>query len=125
MSCEHIRQQLSLYVYGELSFDEEEAVESHLDGCAACRTAMESERHLHNLMDQRQWEPSPQLLMAARRELDSRTLAVNALRRRGGLIGRMRRWVGEWNLTTAVLKPAGALATLASYVTLKSNASAG
>ena len=32
-ACEPIREQLFLYIYGELSFDEEERVDSHLDAC--------------------------------------------------------------------------------------------
>ena len=37
MSCAAAREQLALLLYGELSFDEEERVESHLDACAECR----------------------------------------------------------------------------------------
>ena len=29
--CERVRGQLALFLYGELTFDEEEAVESHLE----------------------------------------------------------------------------------------------
>ena len=31
-TCNDIREQLPMLLYGELSFDEEESVESHLDG---------------------------------------------------------------------------------------------
>ena len=37
MMCEDVRKSLALYLYGELPFEEEEALESHLDACEACR----------------------------------------------------------------------------------------
>ena len=43
-TCEKVREQLSLLLYGELSFDEEETVDGHLESCAECRTALERER---------------------------------------------------------------------------------
>ena len=33
-----------MLLYGELYFDEEERVESHLDACGECRTALEREK---------------------------------------------------------------------------------
>lgn len=113
MSCEEIRQQLSLYLYGELSFDEEEAVDTHLDGCEGCRAALEKQRNLHDLMDGQRWEPPTQLLLAARREFETRTNALAVTGKQGGIGGRLRRWLGGWDFRTAVLKPAGALALVA------------
>ena len=37
MTCEETRKNLPLFLYGELSFDEEELLEGHMDECAACR----------------------------------------------------------------------------------------
>ena len=37
MNCGPARDRLALLLYGELSFDEEERVESHLDVCSECR----------------------------------------------------------------------------------------
>ena len=51
-SCEKIRMQLGMLLYGELSFDEEETVDAHLEGCAECRAALERERALHAAFDQ-------------------------------------------------------------------------
>ena len=39
MDCATVRDQLAFLLYGELSFDEEEKMETHLDACADCRTA--------------------------------------------------------------------------------------
>ena len=41
----------ALYLYGELSFDEEERVESHLDACADCRKALERQREVQMALD--------------------------------------------------------------------------
>ena len=38
MNCDAVTKQLPLMLYGELSFDEEELVQQHLDVCAACRS---------------------------------------------------------------------------------------
>lgn len=37
MTCETAKQQLVFLVYGELSFDEEELVEQHLESCTECQ----------------------------------------------------------------------------------------
>ena len=37
LNCKNIQGQFALLLYGELSFDEEERIESHLDGCTECR----------------------------------------------------------------------------------------
>ena len=68
ISCDEVRQQLSLLLYGELSFDEEEKVHTHLDTCTACSQVLASERVLHEILDQQQ-EPSAELLAANRARL--------------------------------------------------------
>ena len=57
-TCEKVREQLSMLLYGELSFDEEGAVDTHLESCAECRAALERERDLHAAFDQVEIEPS-------------------------------------------------------------------
>jgi anti-sigma factor RsiW len=37
MKCEQAKDYLVLAVYGELSFEDEEALECHLKGCPECR----------------------------------------------------------------------------------------
>jgi hypothetical protein len=59
----------ALFLYGELSFDEEERVDVHLDGCAECRAAMERERALHAAFDGVAAEPAASLLRECRTEL--------------------------------------------------------
>jgi len=37
MKCEEVKKTLPLFLYGELSFDEEERLEVHIDECDSCR----------------------------------------------------------------------------------------
>lgn len=74
-NCSDIRVQLPLLLYGELSFDEEEAVESHLDVCTECRAALAHERELSAAFDQVTIEPSPSLLRECRENLFARIQA--------------------------------------------------
>jgi hypothetical protein len=74
-SCEKIRTQLSLLLYGELSFDEEEAVELHIEGCPECRAALEREHELHAAIDRAELEPAASVLWEARQNLQERIAA--------------------------------------------------
>jgi hypothetical protein len=78
MTCEAVRDQFSLLLYGELSFDDEERVESHLDACGECRTALERERSMHVAVDSIEIGPSPSLLRVCREELRARLLEEKA-----------------------------------------------
>jgi predicted anti-sigma-YlaC factor YlaD len=69
MNCESVKRLLSLYLYGELSFDEEELVAQHLDQCAGCRQDLQREQAMHRAMDEAEAVPPPGLLAACRREL--------------------------------------------------------
>jgi hypothetical protein len=76
ITCAGAREQFALLLYGELSFDEEERVESHLDACAECRVALEQQRSLHAAMDAVAVTPSPALLARCREDLGE-TLALS------------------------------------------------
>ena len=68
-TCEPVRAQLALLLYGELSFDEEEAVESHLESCAECRFALDRQREVHAAFDGASVEPPASLLKECRDDL--------------------------------------------------------
>ena len=113
MSCAEARSQFWLLEYGELSFDEEERIETHLDKCADCRAARAQTKELHAGFDSLAVEPPASLLrecradLAARLELESPTEATPAGERGG--------WWNQFvdTLTSGiVLRPAGALALL-------------
>ncbi|MGB6941085.1 MAG: HEAT repeat domain-containing protein [Bryobacteraceae bacterium] len=72
MTCEEARKSLPLFLYGELSFDEEESVEVHIDECAACRHALAREKALFAALDDAEMVPRPEALAEARAELRGR-----------------------------------------------------
>ncbi|MGP0071608.1 MAG: zf-HC2 domain-containing protein [Bryobacteraceae bacterium] len=77
MTCEEARKNLAFFLYGELSFDEEELVELHIDECPACRAELAREKRLFAAMDSVEIVPSPNALEDARAELHRR-LAYNS-----------------------------------------------
>jgi anti-sigma factor RsiW len=74
MTCGSVREQLALLLYGELTFDQEECVDSHLDGCAECRAALERERAMHAVLDSAAMDPQPSLLRECREDLRVRLM---------------------------------------------------
>jgi hypothetical protein len=69
ITCAQARMQFALLLYGELSFDEEEGVETHLEGCAECRTELEREKSLHAAFASVAVDPPPSLLRQCRGDL--------------------------------------------------------
>jgi HEAT repeats/Putative zinc-finger len=72
MTCEEARSQFWLLEYGELSFDEEERIETHLDGCGECRGARERDKEIHAGFDSLAVEPPASFLRECRAELEAR-----------------------------------------------------
>jgi len=108
MNCKNIRDQFALLLYGELSFDEEERIDSHLDGCAECREALARQKVLHEAVDAAAVTPSPALLNRCREDL------AELLPREKPASGWANWWsqiAGNWKIQ--VLRPVGAVALLA------------
>ena len=59
MKCEEARKTLPLFLYGELSFEEEERLELHIDECAGCRIALEREKSLFKSLDAAEADAQP------------------------------------------------------------------
>jgi anti-sigma factor RsiW len=72
MTCEDARKNLPLFLYGELSFDDEELVEVHIDECAACRDELDREKAMFAALDGVELVPSPEALAESRNELRRR-----------------------------------------------------
>jgi hypothetical protein len=109
LNCEKVREQFALLLYGELNFDEEERIESHLDGCAQCRSALERQKALHEALDAAAVTPSPALLMSCRQHLAE--LLPNEKPRHSA-------WAQWWTEVSSgwkiqILRPVGAMALLA------------
>jgi hypothetical protein len=112
-NCEEVRGQFALLLYSELSFDEEERIESHLDGCAECRAALEHQKALHDALDGMAVSPSPALLSRCREDLTQ--LLEHERPASGWAAGRMHSWwqqmTGGWKIQ--FLRPMTAMALLA------------
>jgi hypothetical protein len=115
MSCTEIRDLLVLYVYGELSFDEEESVDAHLAGCAACRLERAALASIHSAADEVAAEPSLELLSACRQDLRKQVAAIAAASDAQPF---WRKWANAARLPFAswnwVAKPAMAMALFAA-----------
>lgn len=109
MNCESASKSFSLFLYGELSLEEEQSFQDHLDGCEACRRAFEREKTMHRLLEEREILPQAALLARCRRDLDLR-LGTAAPKRAG-----WRAWnpFGGLRMWPALARPAGALALVA------------
>ena len=106
MNCEEVRKSLPLFFYGELSFEQEEMVETHLDGCDACRTEMARLRSMNAIFDDLEIEPTPSLLRDARLRLDT---ALQQEPSRASVLNRL----ASYFRLPAMAKPIGALALVA------------
>lgn len=72
MKCADVVESLPLYLYGELTPDAEETVESHLHGCAECRGELAVHQRLHQAFDEAPAAPPAPVLVECRRELFSK-----------------------------------------------------
>lgn len=112
--CEDVRAKFALLLYGELGFDEEERVESHLDGCAECRTALIRQKAIHAAFDQIEIAPPPSLLRECREDLSARLEDERALPRPMAP-GWWDKFLDALTLrpSAGMLRPVGALALVA------------
>jgi hypothetical protein len=78
MTCPEVQSQLSLYLYGELDFAHEEAVEEHLAGCAFCTLALNREKSWHASLQAEARDVDLTLLSVCRRELKASLAAEKA-----------------------------------------------
>jgi hypothetical protein len=69
MSCQQVQTNLSLYLYGELDFAQEEELERHLSECAFCQQAWAREKSWHATANAEHVDVPFDLLSQCRREL--------------------------------------------------------
>ena len=69
MTCHEVQVNLSLYLYAELNFAGEEALERHLSGCPMCRLALAREKRWHTSLNASSQDVPAQLLTECRRDL--------------------------------------------------------
>jgi len=76
MKCEEAKKTMPLFLYGELSFDEEERLETHIDGCPDCREALARNKAVFKSLDAAETVPSQALLDQCRAQLHMRLAEV-------------------------------------------------
>ncbi len=122
-TCDAARDQLALLLYGELSFDEEERIDQHLDSCIECRAALDRQRAVHAAIDDLEVSPAPALLTSCRDALfetiDLQNAGAESAHPPVEIPAHKNeswwsQFVGSFEgLTTHWLRPAGAVALLA------------
>jgi hypothetical protein len=114
MSCEKLRDDFALYLYGELSSEAEEGVEQHADGCAACRGELARWRALFGLLDRMEVDAPPELLGECRRDLREAVRRERAANSARPWFSRVwGRFSGFSGMAAAWARPAAAFALLA------------
>lgn len=90
MTCPEVQSKLSLYLYGELAFAEEEQVEEHVAQCAACERAVAREKAWHTEVNAERRDVPLELLEQCRGDLKA---AVGS-----GRAGGKTRWLSwfDW-----------------------------
>ena len=111
MNCETAKLQLVLSAYGELSFDQEEILEQHLDTCAGCAAERIKLEKLGALLDQGEAGIPAGLLARCRREL---AVSLQHERTRQSPFVTLRNFWRNWIVNPPMwLRPLGAVAMLA------------
>ena len=100
MRCRAVQEKLNLYAAGELLPSVVEQMESHLQGCPACRKELAKLGQLETLLHAATTPPVPEgfavRVLAQAKERASATVASRPLVRRGALLSweRLGRWTG-------------------------------
>jgi hypothetical protein len=110
MKCDDAKSAIPLFLYGELSFDEEGRLEAHFDECQSCRGALARERLLHRAFDQAELSVTSDFLTQARQQL--RTGIAASTQPHSSWNSFFERLNFRWHVPT-VMQPVGALALIA------------
>jgi hypothetical protein len=104
MTCPEVQTKLSLYLYGELAFADEEQLEEHVAECPACERALAREKGWHTTVNAERVDVPLEFLEQCRREL--KTAVVSAASR--ATARRWSNWLGwldfsapEWSMRLA------------------------
>jgi len=93
MKCEWVRQNITLYVYGELADDARHELEQHTSRCEDCAAELKAEQDFRELMKwDRAADPSPNLLAASRMRLQEALETA----KQGGLLSRWALDPANW-----------------------------
>ena len=73
MTCHQVQTNLSLFLYGDLDFATEDALEEHLAECPACQLALDREKAWHASLNAERADLPLELLAQCRRDLNAAT----------------------------------------------------
>jgi hypothetical protein len=111
MKCDDARQDLVLFLYGELSFEQEEALEQHLDSCAGCRAERALLERMEGVLESSEPELPAGLLARCRRDLAT---TIEHERRGHSPAAALRAFWSRWVVSPPMwMRPLGAVAMLA------------
>jgi hypothetical protein len=111
ITCEEARAAIPLFLYGELSFDAEDAFEVHVETCQACRAELTRERAFQRAFDDAELAVTPEMLYRSRQSLAA-ALAGDPPQP-ATFWGRLReRLAFRWHVPS-IATPMGALALVA------------
>jgi hypothetical protein len=104
MTCHEAQSKLSLYLYGELEFAQEEALEQHVSECALCERALAGEKAWHAALNADRRDVPLELLTQCRGELKT-AVASGRIDESEPLARRWARFFGfsspQWSLRLA------------------------
>jgi len=111
MKCDEVRKTLPLFLYGELSFEEEERLELHVDECASCRDALAVEKAMFKSLDAAELLPTQEQLDNCRAELRRRVAHAEPVR--AGFWDKVREGFSiHFHFAPGLAQPLGAVAML-------------
>jgi Putative zinc-finger len=99
MTCQQVQVNLSLYLYGELAFSQEEELEQHLSECALCKRALEREKAWHSTLNAEHVDVPLELLSTCRSQLKA---ALPSSRSNSEKRSSFWRWVGQLGFSPSV-----------------------
>jgi hypothetical protein len=97
VTCHIAQGNLSAYLYGELDFSAEESLEQHLNGCAFCQRALESEKAWHTALNAERRDVPLDLLARCRQDLRS---ALSSEVKWAAVRPWWKRWFDELDFST-------------------------
>jgi Putative zinc-finger/HEAT repeats len=112
MTCHEVQLNLSLYLYGELDFVQEESVEQHLNECALCQRFLAREKEWHGSVNSVRREVPLDLLAECRQELGAAIARSDKERK----ANRLRRWLEPFSVSSGRWSARLALASFLVFV---------
>ena len=111
MKCDEAKTAIPLFLYNELSFEEEDRLEAHLAECGSCRGELEREKVLHRAFDQTELSVTSDFLIECRQQLRN-SITAAADQPHSPWKSFFERLNFRWHVPT-VMQPLGALGLIA------------